>query len=129
MDKIGKTDRSKVSWCPPQEGWVKVNFDGATCGNPRPFGAGVIKSNWKGDLLATTVKNLTAGSNNQATLVLVYLCKAMNMDKVHVEGDSKNSMGFETGLETKEVRRVIIALFEEDMLVGLIQLCNGLSQG
>lgn len=33
---------SKEMWKKPLEGWVKVNFDGASKGNPGPSGAGFI---------------------------------------------------------------------------------------
>lgn len=29
-------------WTPPEKGWIKINFDRASRGNPGPLGAGVI---------------------------------------------------------------------------------------
>lgn len=49
----------EMVWSKPNEGWVKVNFDGASKGNPGPFGAGWVARDAKGDLVAFKAKKIT----------------------------------------------------------------------
>ncbi|KAH9328336.1 hypothetical protein KI387_000444, partial [Taxus chinensis] len=46
-------DRSIVQWIPSSEGWYKLNFDGASKGNPGPARGGVLIKNHNGHLIAT----------------------------------------------------------------------------
>ncbi|CAL1361413.1 unnamed protein product [Linum trigynum] len=56
--KKQQSDRvvAAIGWKPPTEGWVLVNTDGASNGNPGPAGAGGIirdsLGNWLGDFVA-----------------------------------------------------------------------------
>ncbi|XP_057837338.2 uncharacterized protein LOC131047458 [Cryptomeria japonica] len=81
-----------MKWERPLEGWLKVNFDGASKGNPKPLGAGVIVRNWKGDTLAIGAQILGNGSNNlvevTVALLAIRMCKMLGARKVHFKGDS-----------------------------------------
>lgn len=46
------SNRKEIMSTPPDEGWVKINFDGASHGNPGPSSAGVVARDWKGNLIA-----------------------------------------------------------------------------
>jgi hypothetical protein len=41
----------KVCWTPPEEGRVKINFDGAGRGNSRVSGCGCVTRDYKGNTL------------------------------------------------------------------------------
>lgn len=43
-------------WTLPKEGWIKVNFDGASKGNPGEFSVGVVFQDWKGNIIAWGAK-------------------------------------------------------------------------
>lgn len=42
----------------PEEGWIKVNFDRASTGNPGPSGAGYVVRDWNMNILAMGAKKL-----------------------------------------------------------------------
>jgi hypothetical protein len=44
-----KEARVNCKWSPPPVGWVKLNFDGASRGNPGPTGIGCIINNEEGN--------------------------------------------------------------------------------
>ncbi|XP_057833348.2 uncharacterized protein LOC131044114 [Cryptomeria japonica] len=73
------------------EGWWKANFGGASKGNPRPSGVGVIVRDWKGEVLALGAQILVEGTNNlveaSTMLLAVRMCKQLGARKVHLEGD------------------------------------------
>lgn len=80
-------------WDPPDKGWTKVNFGGASRGNPRVYGAGVIAQDDCGNILAIGAKRLMDGSNNKAecqvALEAILMTKKMGVKKLHLEGDSQ----------------------------------------
>ena len=57
-----KIDRSSIHWQPPQLGFVKLNFDGASRGNPGKFGIGACIRNCKGFVLAISMAPLPFGT-------------------------------------------------------------------
>ena len=95
--KIGNSSTSSLSckqigWRPPDEGYWKLNFDGASRGNPGPFGFGACIRNSEGDVVAITVSPLPINTNNmveaQALLASLILAKQGNFWLLHIEGDS-----------------------------------------
>jgi hypothetical protein len=42
---------SPTTWTPPPTGFIKINFDGASKGNPGPAGYGAVIRNSKGEIL------------------------------------------------------------------------------
>ncbi|KAF5450403.1 hypothetical protein F2P56_030761 [Juglans regia] len=58
-----------VKWKPPKQGWVKLNIDGCSLGNPGPSGAGGIIRDDKGDLLCGFAEATGHNSNNYAELM------------------------------------------------------------
>jgi ribonuclease HI len=48
----------------PQVGYHKINFDGASKGNPGPTGYGAVIRNSKGDILHLSAGNLGHNTNN-----------------------------------------------------------------
>lgn len=47
----GSDTPSRVRWVPPPPGWVKINSDGASRGNPSPSGCGGLIRDERGKWL------------------------------------------------------------------------------
>jgi ribonuclease HI/exonuclease III len=88
----GKVDRSNVRWTPPLSGFVKINFDGASRGNPGKSGIGVCIRDECGRVLAIKSQALPPGTNNMAEahalLAGLILARRNGFHSVHIEGDS-----------------------------------------
>jgi len=90
------TTRTPQGWTRPPEGFLKLNFDGASRGNPGPAGIGGIIRNQKGETLHIYSSALGEGTNNEMEFAAMekglrilqrnYAGKASN---VVIEGDSK----------------------------------------
>jgi hypothetical protein len=55
-------------WSPPPTGFIKINFDGASKGNPGPVGFGGIIENSEGEILNLTTSYLGENTNNAVEL-------------------------------------------------------------
>ncbi|CAI9759581.1 unnamed protein product [Fraxinus pennsylvanica] len=81
-----------VSWRKPAVGWVKLNVDGSSVGNPGPCGGGGVIRDHDGNLVAGFCVKYGHGSNNEAELRAVIsgveLCKEMGFQQVEIECDS-----------------------------------------
>jgi len=55
-------------WSPLPEGFIKLNFDGASKGNPGEAGFGVVFHNRKGNILLISVGSMGHTTNNMADL-------------------------------------------------------------
>jgi len=62
------TKNSPSHWESPQDGYHKINFDGASKGNPGLVGFGAAIHNRKGEILLLTTRNLGYNTNNAAEL-------------------------------------------------------------
>jgi ribonuclease HI len=73
--------------------FIKVNFDGASKGNPGAVGFGVVFRNHQGNILLITTGNLGHTTNNAAELWGLtrglQLATEHNFNKLIVEGDSQ----------------------------------------
>jgi ribonuclease HI len=85
--------RKNCKWSPPPPGWYKLNFDGASRGNPGLSGIGCIINNEDGQWLLKRAKLINPTSNNLAELEAVLegikLCLKLGLTKVIIEGDSQ----------------------------------------
>ncbi|XP_059073499.1 uncharacterized protein LOC131874235 [Cryptomeria japonica] len=88
-----KQNRTSEVWIPPKTGNFKMNFDGASRGNPGKSGYGAIIRNEFGNFVGAKYGSLGINTNNMAELVglLVGLewCVAHGIQDVEVEGDSQ----------------------------------------
>nr|XP_016467082.1 PREDICTED: uncharacterized protein LOC107789726 [Nicotiana tabacum] len=57
---------TKVNWDFPEQGWVKVNTDGASRGNPGRSSIGFVLRNEEGDVLYACGKEIQEGTNSIA---------------------------------------------------------------
>jgi ribonuclease HI len=80
-------------WSPPPEDFVKLNFDGASKGNPGAAGYGVVFRNHLGHILVIGAGPLGHSTNNAAELwgliKGLQLAIKNNFTKILVEGDSQ----------------------------------------
>jgi ribonuclease HI len=80
-------------WSPPPEDFVKLNFDGASKGNPGAAGYGVVFRNHHGHILVIGAGPLGHSTNNAAELwgliKGLQLAIKNNFTKIIVEGDSQ----------------------------------------
>ncbi|GLJ37938.1 hypothetical protein SUGI_0772040 [Cryptomeria japonica] len=91
MDK--KQNRTNVVWSPPKRGTIKVNFDGASRGNPRKSSYGAIMRDEFGNFVGAKYGPLGINTNNMAEMagLLAGLewCVAHGFQDVEIEGDSQ----------------------------------------
>lgn len=66
--KKSKEAREICKWSPPPKGWAKLNFDGATRGNPSTTDIGCIISDDTGNWIAKKAMSIQPTSNNLAEL-------------------------------------------------------------
>jgi ribonuclease HI len=85
---------------PPPQGFHKVNFDGATKGNPGHSGYGAVIRNNIGQIQSLIIENLGYDTNNSAELwgliKGVQLALDQNLTCLIIEGDSKIIIDLET---------------------------------
>jgi hypothetical protein len=80
-------------WEAPQVGYHKINFDGASKGNPGPVGYGAAIHNNKGEILHLSAGNLGHNTNNAAEiwglLKGLQAAKEQGLNLLIAEGDSQ----------------------------------------
>jgi hypothetical protein len=93
---ISTTVNCKISptqWEAPPTGCHKLNFDGASKGNPRPIGYGAVIRNNKGEILHITAGNLGHNTNNAAEvwglLCGLQVATEQELFPIITEGDSQ----------------------------------------
>lgn len=86
-------DRETVKWSKPEKGWAKINFDGASIGNPGISRAGYVACDDEGKILCKGARRLQDGIDSEAevqtTLLAVALASNMKVLKLHLEGNSQ----------------------------------------
>jgi ribonuclease HI len=84
-------------WSPPPKDFLKLNFDGASKGNPGDAGYGVIFRNHLGHIIAIGAGPLGHSTNNAAELWALInglqMASQNNYTKLIVEGDSQVIIG------------------------------------
>jgi ribonuclease HI len=77
----------------PPIGFIKINFDGASKGNPGPAGYGAVIRSSKGEILTLTAGYLGETTNNVAELTGLLqglrTAAALHSHKIILEGDSQ----------------------------------------
>ena len=83
---------SQEQWIPPQPGFLKLNYDGASKGNPRQAGAGGLFRNSQGTLCRFSAFDLGHATNNEEELMAVkqglLIAIRESYQRIIVEGDS-----------------------------------------
>ncbi|GLJ45310.1 hypothetical protein SUGI_0953810 [Cryptomeria japonica] len=88
-----KQIRDTTVWSPPKTRIIKVNFDGASCGNPEKSRYGAIIRDEFGNFVGANYGPLRINTNNMAEMVGLVAgmewCVACCFQNVEVEGDSQ----------------------------------------
>lgn len=63
-----KEAREKCRWFPSPRGWTKLNFDGASRGNPGTSGIRCIINNDSGNWIVKRANSIGSDTNNLAEL-------------------------------------------------------------
>ncbi|GLJ29783.1 hypothetical protein SUGI_0588150 [Cryptomeria japonica] len=91
MDK--KQNKASVVWSPPKRGTIKVNFDGASRGNPGKSGYGAIMRDKFGNFVGAKYGPLGINTNNMAEMARLLAglewCVAHGFQDIEIEGDSQ----------------------------------------
>ncbi|GLJ14960.1 hypothetical protein SUGI_0244140 [Cryptomeria japonica] len=91
--KEKKQNRACEVWVPPKTGNFKMNFDGASRGNPKKFGYGAIIRNEYGMFVGAKYGSLGINTNNMAELARLLArmewCMTHGIKDIEVEGDSQ----------------------------------------
>lgn len=86
--------RLNVKWESPEEGWSKINFDGASTGNPGQSSIGCIVRDAQGICIKEIIEDIGLAMNNEAefraALHGLLLGVELGIKKIHLEGDSLN---------------------------------------
>lgn len=90
----GMIPTKQVHWCPPGEGWLKINVDAAMDGENELAGLGAVIRNYKGEVVAAavnTAKNFGDVEMAEAKAVLwgIHAALKAGADSVIIESDSK----------------------------------------
>ncbi|XP_059066456.1 uncharacterized protein LOC131857757 [Cryptomeria japonica] len=83
--------REACKWKVPKKGWAKLNFDGASCGNPGSAGIRCCLHEDAGRELAKMTKPIGIESNKKAEILALFegllLCYNRGISKLAIEGD------------------------------------------
>ncbi|GLJ54074.1 hypothetical protein SUGI_1157640 [Cryptomeria japonica] len=91
--KSKNSERSLVKWSLPPAGWKKMNFDGASRGNPSVSGFGAVIRDEVGNLIGALSGPIGVATNNVAEITA--LAEGLNwayskgISKIVIEGDSR----------------------------------------
>jgi hypothetical protein len=89
----GSRSNSPTIWTPPPSGFIKINFDGASRGNPGPAGFVSVLRNHVGEIIHLVAGFLGENTNNVAELLsLIRGLQVATHNQYHqviVEGDSQ----------------------------------------
>ncbi|GLJ19309.1 hypothetical protein SUGI_0347620 [Cryptomeria japonica] len=102
--KQAEIDRKLTKWVPPRKGWAKLNFDGASRGNPGIAGIGCAIHQDNGELIASINKPIGLASNNMAEFSALreglIIAKSLKIKYLEIEGDSSLTIN---AVRTREV--------------------------
>lgn len=91
-NNITASKRAECKWKPLKEGWFKLNFDGASRGNPEVAGIGCCVHKNEGKEIATISKSIGIETNNWAELYALVqglsICASLGLRCLEIEGDS-----------------------------------------
>ncbi|XP_059065483.1 uncharacterized protein LOC131855827 [Cryptomeria japonica] len=86
--------RVGVKWDAPKVGWCKVNFDGASIGNPGQSGVDCILRDSDGLCLKEISEKIGVATNNEVEFKAAFrglqLGKELGVQRIHLKGDSLN---------------------------------------
>ncbi|KAL0417382.1 UNVERIFIED_CONTAM: putative ribonuclease H protein [Sesamum latifolium] len=91
---VKRTALMKVKWNKPDKGWIKINTDGASKGNPGTAGAGGIARNEKGEVIFAFDDFIREATNMYAEVYGLFkalqICQTENFNRIWIEIDAIN---------------------------------------
>ncbi|XP_058106054.1 uncharacterized protein LOC131249355 [Magnolia sinica] len=91
--KLTNKSKSIVKWARPPPGWIKLNVDGSSRGNPCVSGGGGVTRDSQGQVIFAFYRNYGHASKTtvetQAILDGIILCSKLGLSSIVVESDSK----------------------------------------
>ena len=85
-------------WDYPPDNWLKINFDGASKGNPGKVGCGIVIRNSNRDNMGSLAIPIGNQTNHvveaSATLHGLIFAKKLNMNNIWLQRDSLNIINF-----------------------------------
>ncbi|XP_057856436.2 uncharacterized protein LOC131065813 [Cryptomeria japonica] len=135
MDQVNP--RLDVKWEAPEPGWFKVNFDGASVGNPGQSGIGCILRNSDGICIKEISKKIGVATNNKAEFRValrgLQLGMELGVQRIHLQGDSLNVVNVVCCNKTPSWRLnqwlqsilVLLATFDEFRISHIYKEGNG----
>eukprot|EP00253_Pinus_taeda_P028466 PITA_28466 len=108
-----RTSSQIHSWQPPPEACLKLNFDGASRGNPGIAGIGGVIRNHKGDIVHIFCRSLGECTNNEAEFAAMEqglrILRSRRQGNFIVEGDSSLAISaakrIQAGTQTSKVTK------------------------
>ncbi|KAL2242478.1 UNVERIFIED_CONTAM: putative ribonuclease H protein [Sesamum indicum] len=89
-----RTTLMKVKWNKPDRGWIKINTDGASKGNPGPAGAGGIARDERGAAIFAFYEFIGEATNMYAEVYGLFkalqICQTENFNRIWIEVDAVN---------------------------------------
>jgi ribonuclease HI len=132
--------RNGEHWLPPEEGWLKVNADGAFHASSGVGGCGAVLRNHHGDFVAGTSHFLPRAldpeqAELQACKCALTLAKEHNIDRVHLESDclgvvaKLRSSDFDRSVHGQLIQEVksLLWSFAEHRIRHVRRSCNGVA--
>nr|XP_023903860.1 uncharacterized protein LOC112015657 [Quercus suber] len=117
VNQIGSSGIGGTRWRPPQDGFVKINFDGAVFCHSNSSGVGAVIWNHDGAVMASYAEKLNQAYKAEeiealAALKAVQFAYNLGFQKVILEGDS---LGLIKALKAEEHNLSLLGLLVEDV--------------
>ncbi|XP_059076274.1 uncharacterized protein LOC131875684 [Cryptomeria japonica] len=91
-EMVSSINRKEVFWLPPPKFKFKLNFDGASRGNPGKSSIGVVVTDDSSNIIKARCQCIPDGTNNVAEIHALFvgldLLILLNLKDVVIEGDS-----------------------------------------
>ena len=88
-----KERRKEIKWDPLDKDFVKLDFDGASRGNPGISGAGYVPRDSDSQVIRAACSRIPIGYNNIAEARALHLGMGLSISngiqRIHIEGDSQ----------------------------------------
>ncbi|XP_059078055.1 uncharacterized protein LOC131876630 [Cryptomeria japonica] len=96
LSRHNSIKRKDAIWSPSKPDWVKLNFDGASKGNPGPSGIGYVIRDQSEAIIGKMAKPIPPDTHNIAEFTTLLLglkdCINHGVKNVTVEGDSETAI-------------------------------------
>ncbi|XP_059067587.1 uncharacterized protein LOC131858375 [Cryptomeria japonica] len=121
--------RANAKWSPPKQGWLKLNFDGASKGNPGASGIENVIRDHKGTIVGKMAMPMPPDANNIAEFKALHLglidYHKHGIKNLIVEGDSAIAI---KAIKTRRIPNWRLQAILDSILENLTKLDNFVSK-